>query len=158
MDTLDATSNYIPSMAAYYFSRSQNKSDVKYVLDYLEEHSVKDIEHNWWWLSQSIYLANEVLGEKERAIKIASKLREVKGEIPMWARQMEAFLREDLGEKDKAQDIMCEVFHSAKNIPQKELDFMADFLFDRLGIKKTDSDEQMHNKLKAIANICYNPK
>ncbi len=30
-----STSNYIPSVAAYYFSKSQHPKDAKYVLDYL---------------------------------------------------------------------------------------------------------------------------
>jgi len=148
LDSLDERAHYIPSLAAYYFSRSQHIPDVKYVLDYLEERSFKDPERNWWWLSQSIYLANSVLGDKERAIKIAHKLREVHTEIPMWARQMEAFLREDLGQKDQAKEIICDVAKNFKDIPEKEVDFMIYFLEQRLKVVKSK------HKNKDISEIC----
>ena len=43
MDTLDQRSNFIPSIAAYYFSRSQNTPDVKYMVEYLLEHGMVDM-------------------------------------------------------------------------------------------------------------------
>jgi hypothetical protein len=157
LDTLDDQSNFMPSAAAYYFSRSQNHKDVTYILDYLEEHSFKDPEHNWWWLSQSIYLANDILGDKQRAIKIAHVLREVKADIPIWARQMEAFLREDLGDKKAAKAIMCETFKTlsnGKDVSDRELDFMLYFFKDRLNIKPNDSDKDISDKIGKIAKTC----
>lgn len=158
LDRLDAKSNSIPSIAAYYFSRSQDVSDVNYVLDYLEEHSLKDPEHNWWWMSQAIYLSNHVLGDKQRAIRIAHELGRVKEDIPAWARQMEAFLHEDLGDKRQATRIMCESFETmrkAKDIPEKELDFMLYFFKQRMGISDTDDSEDVEKKLQKIVDICY---
>lgn len=151
LDTLDSKSNYIPSVAAYYFSRSQHPKDVKYIIDYLEEHSMRDPEANWWWLSQSIYLANSVLGDKQRAIKIADELHKVKTQIPLWARQMEAFLREDMGEKDKAEQIMCDTFSQAghlKDAPKREQDFMIYFFETRM------KEALKHKTLEQVAELC----
>ncbi len=146
-----STSNYVPSMAAYYFSKSQRSKDVAYVLDYLEEHSMRNPEANWWWLSQSIYLANSVLRDKPRAIRIASELHKVKAEIPLWASQMEVFLREDMGEKEKAEEIMCETFQQAghlKDAPKREQDFMIYFFQTRM-------NEALHGKsLEQVAKLC----
>ena len=152
LDTCRAsTSNYVPGQAAYYFSRSQHPQDVKYVLDYLEEHSMRDPEANWWWLSQSIYLANSVLRDKQRAIRIASELHKVKADIPLWARQMEAFLHEDLGDKDKAEQVMCETFQQAghlKDASKREQDFMIHFFEDRM--KEALKDRT----LEQVAELC----
>ena len=52
LDTLDSKSNFTPSIAAYYFSRTQNPPDVIYPLDYLEAHADIDPANKWWWYSQ----------------------------------------------------------------------------------------------------------
>jgi len=145
LDQFDPKSSFLPSSAAYYYSKTQRPSDVTYLLDYLEERSFKNPEDNWWWLSQSIYLANSILGDKQRAIKIAAVLRGVKKEdLPIWARQMEAFLREDLGETEQAADIMCDAIRNSKNfedLPQHEIDFFIHFFNERLKTWKGKEDE-----------------
>lgn len=145
LDQFDPESNFLPSTAAYYYSKTQRPSDVAYLLDYLEERSFKNPEYNWWWLSQSIYLANSILGDKERAIKIAAVLRSVqKDDLPIWARQMEAFLREDLGEKEQAASIMCDSIRNSnnfKNLPRHEIDFFVHFFQERLKTWKGKENE-----------------
>lgn len=144
LDKYDPKSNMLPSAAAYYYSKTQHPADVSYILDYLEKRSFADPEYNWWWLSQSIYLANSVLHDKQRAIRIASVLRKVKADIPIWARQMEAFLQEDLGDKDKAADIMCDAIKNSKNfakLPQREIDFFVYFFNERLKMWKGKENE-----------------
>jgi hypothetical protein len=148
LDTLDSKSNFTPSIAAYYFSRTQNPPDVIYTLDYLEAHADKDPTAKWWWYSQAIYLANSVLGDKERALEIAVKLRNVKGDLPIWARQMEAFMREDLGDKDSAEAIMCDVFANFKDIPDFERNFMMYFFQERMN---TVQDKDMNEIAKRCA-------
>lgn len=135
LDKYDPKSNMLPSAAAYYYSKTQRSSDVKYLLDYIEERAVKDPEANWWWLSQSIYLANSILKDRPRAARMAALLRTVKADIPIWARQMEAFIQEDLGDKEKSADVMCEVISNYKNfesLPKEEIDFFVYFFQERL--------------------------
>ncbi|PIR33134.1 MAG: hypothetical protein COV36_03260 [Alphaproteobacteria bacterium CG11_big_fil_rev_8_21_14_0_20_44_7] len=150
LDTLDWESNFVPSIAAYYFSRTQHPPDVVYVVDYLEKHSMVNPEKKWWWLSQAIYLTNSVLGDKERALKYGRVLRKVKTTIPMWARQMEVFLREDLGENEEAETVMCEIFENAADIPEFEMNFMLYFFEERL---KTVNDANLEEIAKRCAMI-----
>ena len=147
LDELDSRSNFTPSIAAYYFSRTQNPPDVIYPLDYLEAHADRDPPNKWWWYSQAIYLANSVLKDKPRALQIAKKLRAVEADMPMWARQMEVFMHEDLGDKDTAEAIMCEVFENFTEIPELERNFMMHFFEERL---ETVDDKGM----EAIARRC----
>ena len=157
-----STSNYVPSLAAYYFSKSQNNKDVKYVLDYLEEHSMRNPEANWWWLSQSIYLANSVLRDKPRAIRIATELHKIKADMPLWARQMVVFLREDIGEKSQAEEIMCETLLDystmLNNAPKRERDFMLYYfqtrMHEAIDYKPGMSDEQEEKKMSQLVAFC----
>lgn len=147
LDTLDSKSNFTPSIAAYYFARTQNPPDVIYPLDYLEAHADKDPGEKWWWYSQAIYLANSVLGDKQRSLQIAKKLRAAEGDLPMWARQMEVFMHEDLGDKDTAEAIMCEVFENFNDIPELERNFMMHFFEERLNTVK-------EHDMEAVARRC----
>jgi len=133
MDMLDDQSNFVPSLASYYFSQTQNKPDVRYVVDYLEKHSLAEPGRNWWWLSQATYLANHIIGDKERALEISYKLANAKGnDIPIWAREMPAFIHEELNEDDEALVIIENLRKNEKNLSQKEINFMNYFVADRL--------------------------
>jgi hypothetical protein len=133
MDSLDSQSNFIPSLASYYFSQTQNKPDVRYIVDYLDMHGSRDPAKKWWWLSQAVYLSNHVLNDKARALEISMKLAKAPGkDIPLWARQMPAFIHEQLGEKDEALVIIQSIMQNEKNISDSELNFMHYFIKDRL--------------------------
>ena len=131
LDTLDDRSNYIPSMATYYFSQTQHKPDVKYVVDYLIEHAAHRPEQKWWWLVQAIYLANHKLENPDLALEIANYL---KGDhsIPLWARQMPAFIHEQRGELDDALLIIENLLADEESLTQGEFNFMRVFVEERL--------------------------
>lgn len=131
MDELDSRSNMIPSMATYYYAQTQNTPDVRYVVDYLYEHSVKDVEHKWWWLLQSIYLASHKLNDLDLALKVAKPLQNDK--VPVWAREMTAVVHEKRGEMEDALGIMEAIRDNVENIPQADLNYMTYFVKERLG-------------------------
>jgi hypothetical protein len=132
LDKLDDKSNFVPSIASYYYSQTQHVPDVKYVVDYLEFHSTKDLENKWWWLSQAVYLANFKLKDNPLALKLAYKLSKSPGKLPMWARQMPAFIHEKLGEKEQAYVIIKNIIDSHESFSQEEINFMEYFIKDRL--------------------------
>ena len=130
-DSLDAQSNYIPTLASYYFSQSQFTPDVRYVVTYLREHSEHDLKHKWWWLVQAIYLANHHLKDTELALDMAKEL-EGQRDLPLWVQQMPAFIHEQRGEMDSALKIMQDIQDNEKDIPQGELNFMQYFVKERI--------------------------
>ncbi len=132
LDSLDGKSNYIPSLAAYYFSLTQRHSDTIYVINYLQETAAKDPERKWWWLVQASIIAKYKLGDKNLALKIAKKLENIPGDIPLWARQLPAFYLADMGEKEQAIIIIRDLLKNYKNLPPDELNFMYYFVKDRL--------------------------
>lgn len=141
LDSLDDKSNYIPSMATYYFSQTQNKADVKYMVDYLIEHSAHRPKEKWWWLVQAIYLANHKLEDQDLALKIANSLKNTR-DIPIWAQQMPALVYEQRGEMDEAMKIIEGILENQENIKQGELNFMRYFIEERI-----ERMEQMEDTL-----------
>lgn len=152
LDGLDPLSNFLPSIASYYYSQTQNTPDIRYMVDFLETHAMRNPGKKWWWLAQAVYLSNHKLGDKKRAIEIAQKLNKAPGdEVLIWGRQMLAFLLADSGEKEAARKIICEVARNYKSIPQGEVNFMAYFLEDRLKMFKRENK----NKEVSLQELCH---
>ena len=134
LDSLDSQSNFIPSLASYYYAQTQTKSDTIYIVEYLRQHANRNLRTKWWWLVQATYIANHILKDKQLALEIAYELtlvpRDVK--MPLWARQMPAFIHEQLGEKDASKEIIINILENFDNLSDGELNFMEYFIRDRL--------------------------
>jgi hypothetical protein len=149
LDELDAKSNMIPAMATYYFSQTQNTADVRYVVDYLYTHSVRDVGAKWWWLVQSIYLAMHKLEDKDLALKVSAPL--VHKDVPVWAQQMAAVVREKRGEMEDAYNIMQTIKEraEAKDIKEMDLKYMTYFIKERLHrLEKIEEDKEKNDNNK----------
>jgi hypothetical protein len=132
LDTLDARSDFVPSIASYYYSQTQNKSDVKYIVRYLEQHAARNPEKKWWWLAQAVYLAKHVLNDKQWALSLAKKLSHVNADMPAWARQMPALVYAELGEKEAALVIIKGLLEHPERFSPAELRYMKFFIDKRL--------------------------
>jgi hypothetical protein len=141
LDTLDNDSDYIPFIASYYYSQTQHVSDVRYVVDYLYEHSYQRPAKKYWWLAQATYLAQHKLKDNDLALKMAAPLEHA-DDAPFWVRQLPAFVHEKRGEMDDALRIITHIEANSKDIPPAELRFMTYFVKERL--KKLDSINDMH--------------
>ena len=148
LDTLDNESNYMPFIASYYYSQTQNVGDVRYVVDYLYEHSHDRPEKKYWWLAQATYLAQHKLKDNDLALKMASPLEHADS-APFWVRQLPAFVHENRGEMDDALRIIEEIEAKANEhqIPDSELRFMTYFVKERL--KRMDKLETDRKSLPA---------
>lgn len=143
LDEMDKKADYVPALAAYYYSSTQNKEDTRYIVNYLAYHSEHDLEKNWWWLVQAVFIARHRLDDKPLALKIAYKLSKLNN-VPFWAKQMPAFIHLELGEKKEAIAIIQSILNSYQNIPERELNFMYYFVNER--VKKYVAEEKEAQK------------
>jgi len=144
LDKLDDTSNYIPSLATYYFSQTQHPEDVIYVVDYLRDHSQHRINEKWWWQAQAVYLAQHKLNNYDLALALAKPLLDAK-DVPIWVNQLPAFIYEKRGEFGDALAIMEHIKQHVKDIKPGEMRFIENFIEERLGAleKKQEADEAL---------------
>lgn len=131
LDSLDNTSNYIPSMATYYFSQTQNKKDVRYIVDYLVDHSKGRVETKWWWVVQAVYLSMHKLEDNDLALDVVKPLEQAK-DVPIWVKQLPAFVFEKRGEMDSALQIIDGILKNSDQLSEGELNFMRYFAEERL--------------------------
>lgn len=137
LDGLNNKSNTMASLAAYYFSQTQNKADIIYIVNYLYEHSTKNLDANWWWLFQAINIAQEDLRDNDLALKFAYKLTETNApNAPIWVKQMPAFIYAKQGNGCMAfkiiKNILDENNSGARQISVDEMNFMRYFIKERL--------------------------
>lgn len=155
LDTLDNTSDYIPSLATYYYSQTQNTPDVRYIVDYLSAHAQGRVEQKWWWLIQAMYLANHKLEDKELALKVGAPLIDARG-IPLWARHFPAFIYEQQGEMEQALYVMEHVLknYEEEKLSREDFNFMKYFIEERIqkelpeGFDALKPDESQNTKEK----------
>ncbi len=153
LDGLNNRSNYLPAMATYYFSQSQNPNDVRYLVDYLDEYTADRVKEKWWWVVQGVYLAQHKMKDQARALKLSQRLRGVRG-IPIWAQQMPAFVQENRGEFGDALAIIQDILKHPEDFSQGELNFMRYFVDERLGkldTVKKEMDAIQQQKLDEAA-------
>lgn len=131
LDGLNNRSNYVPALATYYFSQTQNPNDVRYLVDYLAEYTSGRVKEKWWWVVQGVYLAQHKLRDFDQALRLANTLRGVRG-IPIWAQQMPAFIMEKRGEFDDARVIIEDILDHPEDYSQGELNFMLYFAKERM--------------------------
>lgn len=133
LDVLDNRSDYIPTLATYYYSQTQNTPDVRYIVDYLSAHAAGRVEKKWWWLIQAMYLANHKLQDKDLALQVGKPLMDTKG-IPLWARHFPAFIYEQKGEMEQALYVMEHVISEYENekLSREDFNFMKYFIEERL--------------------------
>jgi hypothetical protein len=137
LDTLNQTSNFTPSLASYYYSQTQNAADTRYVIDYLDEHSAKNIDANWWWLFQATYIAKNNLKDFHRALELANKLSSNNAKnAPLWTKQLPAFISAEMGNECLAfgviENLIKESESGARQISAEEMNFMRHFISERL--------------------------
>lgn len=146
LDGLNNRSNYMPAMATYYYSQSQNPHDVRYIVDYLDEYTDGRAKDKWWWIVQGVYLAQHKLKDNNRALELAQRLRGVRG-IPIWAQQTPALIQENRGEFGDALAIIQDILKHPEDFSEGELNYMRYFVDERLG--KLDTIKKELDAIKA---------
>ncbi len=137
LDSLNEQSRLVPALASYYYSQTQNIEDARYVVKYLEEHSDKNIDANWWWLFQAVFIAKDVLKDLDLSLKLAQKLAQNNAEnAPFWTKEMPAFILEKQGQGCLAfqtiKALLDEAESGKKKISARDMEFMRYFIKSRL--------------------------
>ena len=137
LDSLNQTSNLVPSLASYYYAQTTKHEDARYIVDYLDQHASKDIDANWWWMFQAIFIAKDVLKDVPRALELSKKLAQNNAaNAPFWTKQMPAFILAEMGEGCMAFRIIEQLIKDSESgvrqVAPHEMDFMRYFIRERL--------------------------
>jgi len=130
---IDPDSQYIPSLAGYYYGQSRNPDQVRAIVTYLQQLAAKNPQKHWRWLAYSVYLARHHIKDQALALDLAYQLAALPVvDMPVWTRQMPAFVLADIGENEAARDILEAILATSPGLQQSEQNFIRNYIDTRL--------------------------
>lgn len=130
---LDPKGQYPLLSAVRIYSEVPDETKKRLVLDFAYKKFLESPAQRWQWMAHAIYVAEHRLQDRQLALQYARALRENTSATtaPDWARQMELFILEDLGDIESARILLGGLIESGEITDQREIEF----LLSRLGDK-----------------------
>lgn len=109
-------SHYPLLAAALLYARVDDAAKVRMMLDFVHRAFLQAPNRRWRWLARAATIAKHRLHDIPLAHRYAADLRELTtpGQVPNWARQMEIFMLEDLGEVETARVMLGGLLQSGE--------------------------------------------
>ena len=155
LNELDPASNHVPMMAAYYFGASPIKEDLAIVADYLATIGQIPVSNKWRWLAHAVFLARHRMQDLDRALDYAYKLSKMDlkdDTLPIWARQMPAFVLSEQGERESSRKIVEEILLTANDLHPNEVNFMAAYLIEQLDVPQDEVQRILNMRRVSVDN------
>ncbi len=123
---LDPRGHYPLLSAARIYSEVPNDDKKRAMLDFVHKKFIQRPDERWVWMAHTVYVAKHKLHDLDLALQYASELRSSTSadKVPGWARQMELFVLEELGEIEAAQIILGGLIESGGITDQHEIEFL----------------------------------
>ena len=127
---LDPKSNYPMLLASRVYAEVPDPVRQRKILEFVYERFLQDPNRRWPWLAHAVYVAKHRMGDSELAMKYARALRlhATATAVPAWARQMELFILEDLGEIEGAKILLGGLLDSGVIRDRNEIRFFEERL------------------------------
>lgn len=123
LDRLDARSNIVPYLAAYWYGYTPNKPDSRHIVGYLLERAEVDASHGWQWRVMAMHLAKHRLEDDALALEIAQDLAARDDPAaPYWTAHMPAFVLEGMGEREAALILLVGILETKPDLSDDERD------------------------------------
>ncbi len=131
--TLDSHSGYPLLSASRLYSQVPDPDKKRQMLEFVYDKYLEDPDSRWMWMAHAVYVAKHNIKDPELAYKYAKALRvyTTKETAPSWARQMELFVLEELGDIEGARILLGGLLESGVIKDANELTFLQGRLDDK---------------------------
>jgi hypothetical protein len=127
---LEPRSQYPLLSAARVYSEVPDEARRRRVLEFVRARFRDDPARRWPWMAHAVFVAKHRIGDLPLALDLARELRmnAVAADLPAWARQMEFFVLEDLGELESAKVLLGGLIESGTITDPNEIRFLTERL------------------------------
>jgi hypothetical protein len=127
---LDPQAQYPLLAASRVYSEVPDLEKQQLMLDFVEDEFKRDPNRRWPWMAHVVYVAKHRMKNPQLALHYARSLsaHAVGPEVPHWAKQMEIFVLEDMGELESAKVLLGGLLDSGKITDPNEQWFLSNRL------------------------------
>jgi len=113
---LDPRSEYPLFCAARVYAEVSDPARARLMLEFIHEQYLADPNRRWPWLAHAALLAKHRLGDLPLARRYAADIDRLTTapDVPLWAKQMEVFILEDMNELEAARILLGGLLASGK--------------------------------------------
>ena len=138
---LDPRSQYPLFSAARVYAETEDAGRARLALEFVYQEFLRDPNRRWPWLAHGALLAKHRLHDLPLARRYAQAVqqRTTAREVPLWAKQMEIFILEDMNELEAARIMLGGLLQSGTVRDPAELRFLKEHLQqleERIGASK----------------------
>lgn len=122
---LDPHTEYPLMAASHLYSSVPVPEKKREMLDFIYEQFFINPKHRWQWLSQAAMIAKYQLKDLPLALQFAESITKyADSSMPSWAREMQIFILEDMGELERARFIVGGLLASGQVTDKNEIKFL----------------------------------
>jgi len=127
---LDPRTAYPMFLAARVFAEAPDPQRARAVLDFVHREFLRDPDRHWPWLAHAALLAKHRLRDLPLARRYAADLERLvtAADVPLWAKQMEIFILEDMNELEAAKVLLGGLLASGRIQDPAEARFLRERL------------------------------
>jgi hypothetical protein len=127
---LDPRSQYPLFAAARIYAEVPDPSRSRMALEFVYEEFLRDPDRRWPWLAHAALVAKHRLGDLPLALRYAAAIdeRTTTEGVPLWAKQMQVFILEDMNELQAAKIMLGGLLESGAVRDPAEARFLRDRL------------------------------
>ena len=131
-DMIESRSNFQPSIAAYYFAVTPDKSQKRAIVAYLNEHYSIAPDDKWWWLLQAILIAKYKIKDYKWSYSMSKTLIDRHMQfLPPWAKNMPLLLLLEMGETEQIASIVAQMQEHLDAVDDRKSELLRDFILQR---------------------------
>jgi hypothetical protein len=122
----DPRSGYPLFAAARIYAEGQDPVRTRLMLELVHQAFLEDPDRRWPWLAHAALLAKHRLKDLPLARRYAADLQRLTtaADVPLWAKQMEIFILEDMNELEAAKVLLGGLLHSGRLVDPAERRFL----------------------------------
>jgi hypothetical protein len=121
---LDPATEYPLMMASQLYSQVPVEAKQRLMFEFVHQKFLEDPDRRWRWLAHCAILAKYRLGDRTLALKYAEDITQYARGASNWARQMQIFILEGMGEVDSATVLLGGLLASGEVTDPNEIHFL----------------------------------
>lgn len=125
---LDPNAAYPLLLASQVYSQVPDEERERAMLNFVHQKFIEDPNRRWRWLAHASLIARHRLHDNALALQYAKDITDLAPLAPGWARQMQIFILEDMGEAQSAKVLLGGLIVSGEIKDLHELHFLTEEL------------------------------